>query len=545
MLRSSLIEILFNLDKKNPSTVFDYNNTFNPEINFISFDSREVCPGTAFFAVPGCKYDGINFIPEAVEKGSVLVVFQEDSELSQELWNIIKKSDSSCIFLGVKDVRLALAKSASEFFENPSRDMLLVGITGTNGKTSTAWILSQLLNISFDPAIYLGTLGLYQMSGNGPDEISGEGRTTLDSVSINKILYEANISASKAAALEVTSHALDQCRTSFIDWNIAAFTNITQDHLDYHKNMSNYKEAKAKLFLCELSSSSKNHKCAVINIDDDFGIELVNRILNNNSDILILKVSEKNPEADLYLSSVSTSNDCTDFELIYNQLKFSGSTNLLGGFNITNMLLAIGCAIKMNIPLGEILKRTPYLKQVPGRLELVANKPVKIFVDYAHTPDALDKVQNSLRKFMHNAISKKCNKNEEFIESSPRLICVFGCGGDRDRTKRPLMAASVERYSDYAIVTSDNPRTEDPDQIIEDVIKGFSDKLIQGNKQFFFETIPDRRTAIRRAISIAHSNDVVLIAGKGHESYQEIMGIKNPFDDRKVALEELLILNTP
>jgi len=493
-------------------------------ITGISFDSRQVSPGSVFFAIPGYKDDGTRFIGEAVSKGASLIVVPSGTPDQ-----VLEGLDVPCF--KVSDIRAALSFSAEAYYNYPSSKMKMVGITGTNGKTSTAWMVSQLVSNDGAPCLYVGTIGHYILNDGSIEKLGDEGRTTVDPVYLSKALADASFKrACSYGVLEATSHGLEQKRTFAIDWDVAAFSNLTQDHLDHHLTMEAYGEAKARLFFDELSNSKKQNTKAVINIDDAFGMELAQRIVKERPQIEVIKVSERDDTADLVLHSLSYFCPTTKLLCSFRGHAFELETSLVGSFSISNLLLSCGITIAMGESLEKICLNVPKVKSAPGRLESVANSFPRVFVDYAHTPDALEKVQKVLIDILDT------ESNGEKIRKG-RLITVFGCGGDRDKSKRPLMGQSVAEISDVAIPTSDNPRTEKPEAILEDIIPG----IVKGAKgrDLDYISIVDRKDAIKHALDIAMEPDIVLIAGKGHEDYQEIDGVKYPFDDKVVAKELL------
>lgn len=498
----------------------------NPEskigakISGISFDSRTVNPDNIFFAISGYKEDGSKFILDAIEKGANSVVLDHKTKLDSSLLNKIQIP-----LVYVSNVRKALSEISSKFYNSPSNSLHCVGITGTNGKTSTAWIVAQLLS-AIKPSSYLGTLGVYDFNELEPKKLSDMGRTTLDPLSFQKALSEALDKSVGYAVAEVTSHGLEQFRTSGTNWDVTAFSNLTQDHLDQHGTMEEYANIKSQLFFRELRESNKALKSAVINIDDPYGYEIANKLQTTFPEISLIRVSEKTINSELYLKKILQGPQSTEFTFCYKDKDYTAKMNFIGSFYISNMLLSIGIALASGMSIADIISKIPKIKSVPGRLQLVSQHYPRVFVDYAHTPDALEKVQDVLLEFLSEE-AKRTNSVRG------RLISVFGCGGDRDKTKRPLMGQAVGKLSDFAIITSDNPRTESPEQIIDDIIPGIN--FYRTKRDFEYVVIPDRKEAIISALKKAEKNDVILLAGKGHEDYQEINGEKYPFDDVEVV----------
>lgn len=458
------------------------------DIQKMSFDSRNVDENTVFFAIKGFTNDGHQFIPQVLEKGCNFVVIEDGVE------NIPAGID----FIQVSDTSIALGKIASNFYDNPSKQLRLIGITGTNGKTTTA-------TLSFELFRALGyNVGLLSTVVNKiNDREIPSTHTTPDPIELNKLLAEMVEEGCDFCFMEVSSHAIAQNRIAGLRFEVAGFTNITHDHLDYHKTFDNYLKAKKKFF-DELPSEAK----AITNCDDKNGLVML-----------------QNTKAKKYTYSLRTT---ADFKAKVIENLFSGLeltidnqdiwTHLVGKFNAYNILLVYGIAILLDEDKMEILTAISNLKPVEGRFEYVVSKhKITAVVDYAHTPDALENVLSTINDIR--------TKNEQ-------LITVFGCGGDRDKTKRPEMAAIACELSDKVIFTSDNPRSENPNDILADIQKGVE-------PQFFRKTlsIEDRFQAIKTACSIAQPNDIILIAGKGHEKYQEIKGIKHDFDDMKIVTE--------
>lgn len=476
----------------------------------LSYDSRNVKKGDIYFSIPGNKEDGSKFIQDAVLKGASLIIVPEGYH-----------AEGLVPYIPVKDVRKALAITANAFYDHPSSKLRMVAVTGTNGKTSTCWILSKILSHISGPTIYLGTLGTVLMREGTEEHLSPEIQTTRDPIFNNQMLSEAVESGCLNAVMEVTSHGLSQNRTHGLNWDVCSFTNLTQDHLDYHKDMLSYGREKKKLFFEELVSSTKSNKFAVVNFDDSLGKEIFSEL--DETIFTNLSYSRENGSADLNLQKVDLNTFTSTLHLQLKNELFDFTSPLLGAFNYENLLCSIGVLLSLGYTSGEISKWGKFVESVPGRIELVSKSLPRVFVDYAHTPDALDKIQDVLK---------------EMLKIGEKLITVFGCGGDRDSKKRPLMGRSVLERSDIGVVTSDNPRTEDPQAIIEDILKGIVDEVNERSNFQLIEEI-DRKEAIRIAIKHANKNDIVLIAGKGHEDYQILGTEKRFFCDRTFAMEFL------
>lgn len=458
------------------------------EIRAIAYDSRRVAPGTLFVALRGEKVDGAQFIPAAVGAGAEAVVSETEAIAGRAtgVW--------------VKNAREALADLAAEFYGHPDRELKVAAVTGTNGKTTTTFLLKHICEHYLWRCGLLGTVQ-YQIG----DRVLPASRTTPESLDLHDLLRQMVDGGCKVAALEVSSHALMQARVRGVEFDVAVFTNLTQDHLDYHKTMEAYFEAKASLFT-GLAAQQKNAK-AVINIDDRHGQRLV-QSLGNTIEVLTYGQSVR---ANFRASNIRIDFNGTSYQLDANGKSYLVRLPLIGAFNVYNSLAAIAAAWVLNINVRQSLLALADAPPVPGRLQpVVAHRSFKVFVDYAHTDDALLNVIKTCREL-----------------KPTRLIVVFGCGGDRDRGKRPRMGAVVDANADFAIVTSDNPRKEKPEAIIDDILPGMPRKK--------YEVIVDRRDAILRAIELAQDRDIVLIAGKGHETYQEFSERTIPFDDAAIA----------
>lgn len=435
----------------------------------LEYDSRKIKQGDIFIALKGALVDGHKFIDKAIENGAVAIIISE---------KLTELKDGIGYFL-VENLRGNLGKIASNFYKNPEKELKIIGVTGTNGKTTTTYLIEQILGES--KVARIGTVE-YKIG----DEIIEAPNTTPESLDIIKMCKKSVDKGLEYLVMEVSSHGLTSGRVDMLDFDVAVFTNLTPEHLDYHKDMEDYFNAKKILF--EKLKDSKN---GVINIDDEYG-----RRIYKEFGGMTYSLKEK---ADL------------DLELIK---KINPS--LLGKFNMYNLLAAIGVGKLLNINLDIIKERAREIKGAPGRFESVlAGQEFKVVVDYAHTGDALENILQGVTD----------------LKTSGKIITVFGCGGDRDRIKRPVMAEVSERYSDLVIVTSDNPRTEDPNKIIDDIIKGFK------NKNYIVEI--DRKEAIKKAVLKAEKDDIILIAGKGHETYQILGTTKIHFDDREIAIEAI------
>jgi UDP-N-acetylmuramoyl-L-alanyl-D-glutamate--2,6-diaminopimelate ligase len=468
--------------------------TLDREVESIAYDSRRVQSDTLFVAIRGEKSDGHQFVDQAIEQGASVIVAERE----------IVSPRATCLV--VDDSRGALADLSAAFYGMPARKLKMAAVTGTNGKTTTTFLIKHICEKA---GVRCGLLGTVQYEIG--DRILPAIRTTPEALDIQELLAQIVNAGGRAAAMEVSSHALAQERTRGIEWDVAVFTNLTQDHLDFHGTMENYFEAKAKLFLQLPSQSKKKRASAVINIDDRYGEKLLDRIAGK-SPVITYGLGL---HADFRASNYRTEFAGTSYQLDARGRSYLVRVPLIGRFNVANSMAALAAATALGVNLRDGVLSLARAPQVPGRLELVpAKRQFQIFVDYAHTDDALRNVLKTLR------------------ELRPRkLIVVFGCGGDRDRKKRPLMARVADELADHAIITSDNPRKENPDAIINEVEKGF--------RSTHYEKIADRTEAIRHAAAMAEARDLVLIAGKGHEKYQEFADHTIPFDDIQVARRAL------
>lgn len=468
--------------------VLEIHGNTNREISELNFDSRKVVENSMYVAISGTVSDGHSFIQSAIENGANTVVCEKfPDQLNKDV-----------SYIKVKNTAQTLGILAANFFGNPSNDLKLIGITGTNGKTSTSTLLFDLLKLMGEKSALISTVE-YRIG----DEVFPSTHTTPDVITLNQILRKAVDSGCEYAIMEVSSHGIHQYRTEGLNFAIAGFTNITHDHLDYHKTFAEYLNTK-KRFFDELSPDA----IAITNIDDKNG-----KVMVQNTKATIKTFAMKTM-ADYHGKMMEA--DFNGMLLQFNSKEFWST--LSGKFNVYNLLLAFGIAVELGYHADDVLKSISQLKRVAGRFELLKSEGGIFFVvDYAHTPDALENVLNSINEIR--------SKNE-------RLICVFGCGGDRDTAKRAEMGKIASSKSTLAIITSDNPRTEDPIQIIKQIEEG-----VEPQNFSKYTSIPDRTEAIKMAIKFAEPKDIVLIAGKGHETYQDINGVKHHFDDKEVLLE--------
>ncbi len=448
----------------------------------VTCDSRRVQPGNLFVAISGNAADGNKYIPMALEKGAAAIV-------------TARKPEGDMPYILVSSDRMALAQLGANFYGHPAQSMTMIGITGTNGKTSTAFLLRQVIEkVTGQKVGLIGTVE--NCLGN---EIVPSERTTPQSIELQEMFAQMRDAGCQYAVMEVSSHAIDQERVGGIHFRVAAFTNLTQDHLDYHKTMEHYCHTKAKLFTrCDR---------AVVNGDDPWK----DRILAAcRAPVIATGVDGK---ADLYAEDVQLHSDSVTFTAVYGKEREAVFVPIPGKFTVCNALTVLGCALQLDISLKEAAEALKTVSGVRGRVEVVPTpgKDYTVLIDYAHTPDGLENVLSSVKSFCKG-----------------RLIAVFGCGGDRDPVKRPIMGAIGVKIADLAVITSDNPRTEAPDAIISDIVKG----LGQAKN---YKVIENRPKAMEYAMDIAKKDDIIVLAGKGHETYQEIMGVKHHLDEREVV----------
>ena len=468
------------------------------DISGLAYDSRNVSHGTLFVAIKGLKTDGHLYIKAALDKGAAAILAEHEPT------GIVIPDNHP--FIITMDTRKAVAIAAVNYFRNPSRELSVIGITGTNGKTTTSYIIRSILENAGNKVGLLGTI--LWSDGN---KISEAEHTTPEAVDFQCLLRKMASNGCTFAVAEVSSHSLALNRVYGTDFSTAVFTNLTQDHLDFHPDMEDYFRAKSLLF----SGMSLNHS-SVINSDDPFG----RRLLEMSS---CRKYSYGlDSSADIRGENVSLTINGIEFDLTTPAGHIHIKSNLVGIHNVYNLLAAAGAALSSNIPLDKIASGVSSVTSVPGRFERIdSGLGFSIVVDYAHTENALRLLLEAARQF-----------------SPKRIITVFGCGGDRDRGKRPLMGSTAVELSDHVIVTSDNPRSEKPEEIIKEVVSGIDAAIKTGTaRSAGYVTIPDRRSAIEEAIRTAEEGDIVLIAGKGHEDYQIIGRERVRFDDREEAIK--------
>lgn len=461
----------------------------NKNVSSIEFDSRKVDNSSLFVCIKGYSVNGHDFIQTAYDKGVRAFLIEDDVDYID-----------GCTFIKVKDTRKEMATVSSNLFNNPTKELSVIGVTGTNGKTSISTFLKELLELNKSKVGLVGTISI-----NNGKEIIESKNTTPESADLQKHFRTMVESGCKYCAMEVSSHSLMLHRVDATDFKIGIFTNLTPDHLDFHNTLDEYRKAKELLF-------HKTSLANIINVDDEGGQKIIESIKDLKTPLYTYGIDNK---ADFMATDININASGTSYKLITPTYQADIYVPVPGKFTVYNTLAVISACYMLNIPKEIIIEGLSSTKGVPGRFESVKNdKGIHVIVDYAHTPDALENVIKTARGFANN-----------------RVITVFGCGGDRDNSKRPMMGKIADELSDIAILTSDNPRTENPHQIIEHVLKGMSSDN--------YEVVIDRKEAIQRAINLAEKDDIILIAGKGHETYQIIGTEKKHFDDKEIAREFL------
>ena len=483
----------------------------NIPITRLVMDSRAIQSGDTFVACPGESEDGRQFISSAIEQGANAIIWESQHFVWSNEWKIPN--------LGIADLRHKVGWLADAVYGSPSENLWSVGITGTNGKTSICHWIAQTLSDNASLCAMIGTLG-NGFNGN----LQATLNTTPDAISVHGLLADYLRGGAKAVAMEVSSHALVQGRVCGVHFDVAVLTNLSRDHLDYHGDMESYAASKRKLF------EWGQLKYAVLNLDDEFGAELAMQLQDETVEVIGYGMSDDAMQfagkfgirmVYGHLSEMSERGLQLDIHTSWGGAQLN--SELIGRFNATNLLGVLAVLLVSSVGMSDAIASLSKVQAVAGRMQRFgsAQQPM-VIVDYAHTPDALEKVLLGIREISSHQADK---------HAGGRLICVFGCGGGRDRGKRAMMGKVAKKFSDYCIVTSDNPRSENPRTIIADIASGMD---LDG-----YEIMVDRASAIQSAIRNAQQNDIVLIAGKGHEAYQEINGIKHPFSDEQIALQTL------
>jgi len=470
------------------------------EISDLTLDSRTVQEGSLFIALKGSASDGHDYIPQAIAAGAKAILLQEYQEgIPAEV--VVLKSPA---------VRQATSQLAAVFHGHPSDQLAVLGVTGTNGKTTTAFLIDSLMRAKFGRNGLIGTV--YNDEGYGPVATT---HTTPESIDLQASLARMVRNGCLGVAIEISSHGIEQGRTADLSVNAAVFTNLTQDHLDYHGTMENYYQAKKALFTQLGEQSAETNPTAIINVDDYYGVRLSEELAKEYPKLRQITFG-LGVNADMQATDLRQTANGTEFRVDFRNTSYLVKSPMIGLFNARNILCALASVVAPKLMnMREAVAAIAKARQVPGRLERISGSNAQhVFVDYAHTPDALANVCQTLKEL-----------------ADGRLITVFGCGGDRDTSKRPLMAEAASLNSNICIITSDNPRTENPITIIKEVEAG----IVGGNSL----SIVDRKKAIEHAIDLARDGDIVLVAGKGHEDYQIFGTEKTPFDDRKICRDTI------
>ncbi len=466
---------------------------FQQSFTSITADSRQVVPGALFLAYPGVQSDGRNYIEQAISAGASAVLWEKVGFSWPKNYAISN--------VGVDDLKQQTGLIAADFYGKPSQKLTVIGVTGTNGKTSVSLWLAHCLSLLGQKTAVLGTIGNgIVATSNTP--LATSTNTTPDAILLQAMLADYVMQNAKMVVMEVSSHGLDQGRVNEVDFDIAVLTNLSRDHLDYHQSMEAYADAKQALF------AWPSLACAVVNADDTLGQKIAAKLKAQHKTLLSYGLQAGDVRAsDLQLQQKGISMRVSTSEGVA-QL----SAPVLGRFNAYNLLAVLTTLLSLDIPLAKAVSAIEKIKPVPGRMQQLGGAELPLVViDYAHTPDALEKVLATLR---------------EQIEPNSKIICVFGCGGERDAGKRPLMGAIAKKFADEIIVTADNPRNEDSASIVNQIVTGLNG---------LYRVELDRAKAIHLGVATAHAGDIVLVAGKGHEDYQEIAGVKLPFSDVAVA----------
>lgn len=470
-------------------------SSFNQQFTSVTSDSRQVKAGSLFLAYPGAYSDGRHYIEQAIQAGATAVAWENQGFSWNTAWQVEH--------VAVANLKSQTGHIAAEFYQYPSRQLKVIGVTGTNGKTSVSQWLAQALSALGQKVAVIGTIG-NGFVGTQDTNLVEAGNTTPDAILLQAMLANYVQQGADAIAMEVSSHGLHQGRVNGVEFDLAILTNLSRDHLDYHETMEEYAAAKQELFVWP------GLGMAILNVDDDFGQGVATLLKTQGQALMTYGLNQgdvRGVDLELHQQGLAMQVKTPQGDVLI-------KASVLGRFNAYNVLAVLTALLALKVSLQDAVAAIARIKSVPGRMELFGgdDKPV-VVVDYAHTPDALENVLSALRE-----------------QGQGKLICVFGCGGKRDAGKRPLMGEVAARLADTVIVTSDNPRSENPEHIIQEIVSGMSGKgLVES----------DRERAIVQAVQLAQPGDVVLVAGKGHESYQEIGGIKMPFSDALVVQNAL------
>ena len=461
------------------------------EIEGIEFDSRNIKDSYVFVAMTGSLVDGHNYIDTAIEKGAkMIIVEKKDIKLEEDI-----------TYVYVENIRKNLGIIASNYYNWPQNKIKIIGVTGTNGKTTSTYILENIL----ENTSRIGTTGHRILDINKETT-----NTTPESIDLIKLLDESVKKGVEYFIMEVSSHALEIGRVEMLKFDSAIYTNLTQDHLDFHETMENYFQAKNKIF----SKLRDDSSSAIVNADDFYGIRILQENKSRKNNFMSYSITDK--ASDIYGEVLEYNNFGMKIKIVYENKEYRFNSKLVGNYNLSNILSCVGVLVKLGIEMNDIIEKIQKIESVPGRFQLIENdKRIRVVVDFAHTEDGLINVLQTLKEMTKN-----------------KVITIFGAGGDRDKAKRKKMGIAATKYSDYIIITSDNPRNENPIDIINEIESGLKEVNFPKEK---YETIVDREQAIARGIELSRENDSVLIAGKGHEKYQIIGDEKLHFDDCEIA----------
>jgi UDP-N-acetylmuramoyl-L-alanyl-D-glutamate--2,6-diaminopimelate ligase len=513
MIQRSLLYLLENINSIDADALTDIPTDLF--VSGLTLDSRAVKAGMLFVALKGTQSHGMKYALKAQQQGAVAIIYESD--LTQDKSGLL---DGLTIpVLKIKGLAQQLGQIAQRYYQildkkqqaKTNYGLKIVGVTGTDGKTTVTHFFAQAMNaLVANKAAVIGTLG-----AGFPDNLQRASHTTPDVLTVHKTLHQLASQGAEYIAMEVSSHALDQERVNGVDFDVAILTNLTRDHLDYHGTIENYAAAKEKLFLRPETSH------VVLNNNDDFSQQITNKLDGiSNKTILRYAVKTANSDAELIAENARFTNKGIQAQISYGDQQGLLNVAVLGWFNLDNLLATLAAMLSLGVKFNDALMALTHVKTVPGRMEKIDAPNMLVVVDYAHTPGALESVLKALR-----------------AHTQQRIFCVFGCGGDRDKGKRPLMAKIAEQNADVVIVTDDNPRTEDPQAIIHNIMAGFKQSKIKQNRNIIIEH--NRAKAIRYAMQQAQAGDVVLIAGKGHEQMQIFAHTTEDFDDRQQAAEAL------
>jgi UDP-N-acetylmuramoyl-L-alanyl-D-glutamate--2,6-diaminopimelate ligase len=461
------------------------------EIEGIEFDSRNIKNNYVFVAMTGSLVDGHNYIDTAIEKGAkMIIVEKKDIKLEEDI-----------TYVYVENIRKNLGIIASNYYNWPQNKIKIIGVTGTNGKTTSTYILENIL----ENTSRIGTTGHRILDVNKETT-----NTTPESIDLIKLLDESVKKGVEYFIMEVSSHALEIGRVEMLKFDSAIYTNLTQDHLDFHETMENYFQAKNKIF----SKLRDDSSSAIVNADDFYGIRILQENKSRKNNFMSYSITDK--ASDIYGEVLEYNNFGMKIKIVYENKEYTFNSKLVGNYNLSNILSCVGVLVKLGIEMNDIIEKIQKIESVPGRFQLIENdKRIRVVVDFAHTEDGLINVLQTLKEMTKN-----------------KVITIFGAGGDRDKAKRKKMGIAATKYSDYIIITSDNPRNENPIDIINEIESGLKEVNFPKEK---YETIVDREQAIARGIELSRENDSLLIAGKGHEKYQIIGNEKLHFDDCEIA----------